>query len=191
MNTCRIGLLLTGWVWFAPGGCGGEPTDWEDSRPLLRKHCTVCHSAKNVKEIDVSGGLALDTLEALRKGSAQPVVAAKSAASLLVKLLETTDAKKRMPLDANPLPQETIAVIRRWIDSGMPEGKPTETQFGSRTTAGPEHSGVPRSARCSRVTRVVAVLDQGAGELPVPVPVIRNLRGSCWSIGLTSTFRPF
>lgn len=103
-----------------------DPTYWQDIRPIFRKHCTVCHSAKNLKEADVSGGLALDTLDAVRKGSARPVLAAKSADSLLIQLLETIDAKKRMPLDAKPLPKETIDLVRRWIDTGAKEGKPTE-----------------------------------------------------------------
>ena len=34
-----------------------DPTYWKDIRPVLRKHCTVCHSAKNLKNLDVSGGL--------------------------------------------------------------------------------------------------------------------------------------
>lgn len=102
------------------------PTYWQDIRPVFRKYCTVCHSVKHLKEPDVSGGLALDTLEAIRKGSAQPVLAGKSDTSLLIKLLESADAKKRMPLDADPLPKETIALIRRWIDNGAPEGKPAE-----------------------------------------------------------------
>src|SRR5262249_28739747 len=101
-----------------------EPTSWQDIRPLFRKHCTVCHSAKHVKEVDVSGGLALDTLDAIRKGAAKPIVqSGKSDDSLLVHLLMTTDAKKRMPLDAAPLSKEAIALVRRWIDTGLKEGK--------------------------------------------------------------------
>lgn len=103
------------------------PTYWQDVRPIFRKHCTVCHSAKNLKETDVSGGLALDTFELTKKGSTKAVVApGKSAASLLYQLLITTDAKKRMPLDARPLPAEDIALIKRWIDAGAREGTPTE-----------------------------------------------------------------
>jgi dipeptidyl aminopeptidase/acylaminoacyl peptidase len=103
-----------------------ELTYWQDVRPIFRKHCTVCHSAKHLKEADVSGGLALDTLEAVRKGSTRPVIAGKSDASVLIKLLESTDVNKRMPLDANPLPKETIALIRSWIDTGAKEGRPAE-----------------------------------------------------------------
>lgn len=101
-----------------------EPTYWQDVRPIFRKHCTVCHSTKNIGELDVSGGLALDNYAVTMKGSRQPVVRPKeSADSLLVKLLVHKDAKRRMPLDAPPLPQETIDLVKRWIDKGAKEGK--------------------------------------------------------------------
>jgi hypothetical protein len=94
----------------------------------LRKHCTVCHSAKNLKNLDVSGGLALDNFDAVRRGSNRAVLAAgKAEQSLLFQLVTTTDVKKRMPLEAKPLPAETIALIKRWIDAGAKEGKPTDT----------------------------------------------------------------
>src|SRR5262249_48781412 len=103
---------------------GPEPTYWQDIRPLFRKHCTVCHSAKHVKEVDVSGGLALDTFDAIRKGATKPVVQpGKSDDSLLVHLIVTSDVKKRMPLEAAPLSKEAIALVRRWIDTGLKEGK--------------------------------------------------------------------
>ncbi len=100
-----------------------DPTYWKDVRPVFRKHCTVCHSAKNVKEADVSGGLALDSYEAVRKGTKHPVIQpGKSADSVLVHLIVTRDTKKRMPLDAPPLPEDSIALVRKWIDSGAKEG---------------------------------------------------------------------
>ena len=42
-----------------PAAPAAEPTYWQDVRPALRKHCTVCHSVKNLSEVDLSGGLAL------------------------------------------------------------------------------------------------------------------------------------
>src|SRR5260370_2544265 len=79
-------------------------TYWQDIRPIFRKHCTACHSAKNVREIDVSGGLALDTYAAAIKGSKRTVIApGKSDKSLLHELLVTADVKKRMPPDTDPL----------------------------------------------------------------------------------------
>jgi WD40 repeat protein len=105
-----------------------EPTYWKDVRPVLRKHCTVCHSTRNLQEPDLSGGLALDSYEAVRKGSVRQVVRpGKSGQSLMVRMLLSKDTSKRMPLAAPPLPADQIALIRRWIDAGAPEGtRPAE-----------------------------------------------------------------
>src|SRR5438067_12788872 len=51
-----------------------ELTFWKDIRPILRKNCTACHSRKNVKELDVSGGLALDSYDAVRAGAKEPSI---------------------------------------------------------------------------------------------------------------------
>jgi WD40 repeat protein len=100
------------------------PTYWQDIRPIFRKHCTVCHSTKNLNELDVSGGLALDNYAVTMKGARQPAVRpGQSSDSLMIKLLVSADPKRRMPLDAPPLPKETIDVIRRWIDMGAKEGQ--------------------------------------------------------------------
>jgi WD40 repeat protein len=123
-------LLSIPFVFFVAVPCfagpTGDPTYWKDVRPILRKNCTVCHSARNLKEIDVSGGLALDSYEAVLRGGKHPVlVVGKSDASQLIRLVSTTDDEKRMPLAATPLPPENIALIRRWIDRGAIEGAPS------------------------------------------------------------------
>jgi WD40 repeat protein len=104
-----------------------DPTYWQDVRPALRKHCTVCHQERRIKEIDISGGLALDSYEAVVKGPKRPIVPGKSADSPLIKLLLIDDENKRMPQGAPPLPEATIALLRRWIDSGAKEGTPPAT----------------------------------------------------------------
>src|SRR5262245_57144254 len=73
-----------------------EPTYWQDVRPVLRKNCTACHNARHKGDRDVSGGLALDSFEAVLKGGQEPVIrAGKSADSPLIKVVVTTDAEKR------------------------------------------------------------------------------------------------
>ncbi len=129
------------------------PTYWQDIRPVFRKHCTVCHSAKNLAELDVSGGLALDTFAAAIKGSRQPVVRpGQSADSLLVKLIMIDNVKRRMPLDAPPLPKETIDLIRRWIDAGAKEGKEPDAAPEALTTV---KSGATRKLDMLFATAVV------------------------------------
>src|SRR5262249_1915035 len=103
----RLFLVSCALVFFVDQSAhaqSAEPTYWQDVRPIFRKHCTVCHSAKNLKELDVSGGLALDSYDAARKGSKHAIFEpGKSDGSVILHLLTTTDAKKRMPLDARPL----------------------------------------------------------------------------------------
>src|ERR1043166_1775238 len=102
---------------------GKDPTYWQDIRPVFRKHCTVCHSTRYLKKPDVSGGLALDTFEVAMKGPGQGgVKRGKRGESFLGALTTTKALKKRMPLDGDALPKETIELIRRWIDSGAKEG---------------------------------------------------------------------
>jgi WD40 repeat protein len=111
-------------VFFVTNALAGGPTYWKDVRPIFRKHCTACHSARMVKEPDVSGGLALDTYEAVRKGSGRPVVRpGKSGESVLVRRITATDARERMPLSADPLSPDKVGLIRRWIDAGAAEGQ--------------------------------------------------------------------
>jgi hypothetical protein len=105
-------------------GFAADPTYWQEIRPVLRKHCTVCHSAKNLREVDVSGGLALDTFEAATKLPKKPVIlAGKSHDSPLVQLLRAKDEARRMPKGTEPLSDETVALLARWIDTGAMEGK--------------------------------------------------------------------
>ncbi len=112
------------------------PTYWQDIRPVFRKHCTACHSARHAKDVDVSGGLALDSYEAALKGGTDRVIQpGKSGASLLIHLISTKDEDKRMPLGSKPLSAENIALIRRWIDTGAKEGqKPAEGPVVVTTT---------------------------------------------------------
>jgi WD40 repeat protein len=123
MNGARIFLAVVVALHAASVCVAQAPTYWQDIRPVFRKHCTVCHSTRYLQKPDVSGGLALDAYTVAMKGTTHPVVVAgKSADSLLVKLITAADAKKRMPLDGEPLPREAIDLIRRWIDGGAAEG---------------------------------------------------------------------
>jgi WD40 repeat protein len=124
LQLCLFFSVFSVLLGFTSQAGAADPTYWQDIRPVFRRNCTACHNRKNLKEIDVSGGLALDTYEGVIKGAKKPViVAGKSGDSLMVKLLLTSDSDKRMPLAAEPLDAASIALIRRWIDSGAREGK--------------------------------------------------------------------
>src|SRR5690348_3670893 len=127
-TVCRVVLLALLASWRFPL-LASDPTYWQDVRPILRKHCTACHSRRTVEEVDVSVGLALDSYEAVIKRAKKPVVhVGKSGESSLIQLLLEKDDDQRMPRSSAPLEPEKIAVLRRWIDTGAKEGKkPEET----------------------------------------------------------------
>lgn len=106
------------------------PTYWADARPVLRKHCTVCHNDRKLDEPEVSAGLALNSPAVIAKGGKVPVlVPGKPGESLLVTLLTEKNLKRRMPLDAEPLSEAEIALLKRWVETGAVEGeKPAEVE---------------------------------------------------------------
>src|SRR5262249_62353534 len=103
VSACLLCLSFSG----AALSQSADPTYWQDIRPVFRKHCTVCHSAKNVKELDVSGGLALDSFDAVKRGAKTPVFEpGQAGARLGVGLLATAAKEKGMPARAPALGQE-------------------------------------------------------------------------------------
>ena len=86
----------------------------KDVQPIFTSRCVQCHSSKNLM-----GGLRLDSPKALAGGlSGKVILPGKSAESLLVKMIGGQIEGKRMPMTGDPLSNEQIALIRRWIDDG-------------------------------------------------------------------------
>src|SRR4051794_39913005 len=109
------------------------PTFEREIRPLFVKRCSVCHNRKKVDDLDVSGGLALDTYEAALAGTRERpvIVPGKAAESELVRRLSVDDEDERMPLSEEPLPDPQRDLIRRWVDAGAPRGTVPEKPEGS------------------------------------------------------------
>ncbi len=109
---------------------GVAPVTFEKNiKPIFQAQCAACHSKSQIGNAAISGGYALDTYQALMRGvvgAGKPdekvVVAGKSAESELYKRLVTSEASKRMPKGGEPLSDKQIALVARWIDSGMPRG---------------------------------------------------------------------
>lgn len=125
----RSSSLCVAFICLAPAlATAGEPTYWQDVRPVLRKHCFACHTMRNLKEVEVSAGLAMDNYDVFVKARRKRVVQpGKSAQSELIRRVTSKDDEVRMPPATTPLPPEAIALLRRWIDSDAAEGiKPDE-----------------------------------------------------------------
>jgi WD40 repeat protein len=125
----RTWLVTLSLVACARAGRADEssaPTYEKDIKPLLAKRCTVCHRASKRTSIDISGGLALDSLENILAGSARDKVLAprKARQSELWRRLGDPDEDRRMPRGEEPLSSLQIELVGRWIDAGAPRGTP-------------------------------------------------------------------
>src|SRR5262245_31437099 len=193
-----IGLVSLFSATFASPRCISAPPDaptyWSDIRPLFRKHCTVCHSAKNAKELDVSGGLALDSYEAAMKGAKQPaILPGKSKDSPLIHLLLIKDENRWMPKDAPPLPDDAVELIKRWIDSGAKEGTKPETVAAAPSTTTPKRlrkldvvlgtNAVPPKGLLSQANPGPLQLVLKAGPLAPVTAVAFNPDGKLLAVG--------
>lgn len=84
-----------------------------DVVPILRARCAECHTNGQYK-----GSLSLDNRSDLLKSeSVQP---GKSGDSELYRRITSTDPEERMPSKGDPLSAKEIAVIKAWIDQGLP-----------------------------------------------------------------------
>src|ERR1017187_665670 len=98
-------LLAVALAGPARGDDSSSPTYERDIKPLFAKRCTVCHRASKRSMLDISAGLALDSLEGTLAGSARDkvIVPGKSRDSELVRRLADQDEDRRMPLQDKPL----------------------------------------------------------------------------------------
>jgi hypothetical protein len=86
----------------------------KDIQPVLAVRCMPCHSGASAQ-----AGLKAHTRDELLRGgvSGPAIIPGKGSESLLVQKIEGTNGM-RMPPSGPPLPAETIARIRMWIDEG-------------------------------------------------------------------------
>ena len=83
-------------------------------RPILVNRCEECHAD------DAGGKLRLDTREGLMKGgeSGPAIIIGDADASLLMQAVRHSHATLKMPKKRAKLPDEEIAVLAQWIQSG-------------------------------------------------------------------------
>ena len=88
----------------------------KDIAPILLDSCVACHGPKKAE-----GGYRVDSYERVTK-EGDSAMAGFAASSLddseAFRRIISEDAEERMPLEADPLPAEQIALIKRWIEEG-------------------------------------------------------------------------
>lgn len=88
----------------------------KDIAPILAGTCANCHGTRQPR-----ANFSLFTFEGLLKGgdSGSPIQPGKGADSFLIKKLRGTASQgQRMPLNLEPLKDDVIAKIEKWIDEG-------------------------------------------------------------------------
>jgi mono/diheme cytochrome c family protein len=89
----------------------------EQVKPVLARKCHGCHGS-----IRQEAGLRLDTVSLMRLGgdSGNVLESDESSQGLLFERVTAHEDAGRMPPEGEPLTEEEIAQLRRWLDSGAP-----------------------------------------------------------------------
>src|SRR5262245_55287925 len=97
---------------------GPDETEFFEARvrPVLANNCYACHTQSKL------GGLQLDSHAALLRGgvSGPAIIPGKPADSLLIKAINHSDQRFKMPLGGAKLKDQEIADLTRWIAMGAP-----------------------------------------------------------------------
>jgi mono/diheme cytochrome c family protein len=113
-STSAVALILAAVLPASARAEAPTPIDFaHEIVPLIKARCAECHT--NGKH---QGSLSLDTRQAMLR--AKVAVPGKSEASELVKRITSRDADERMPPKGERLSEREVALIRAWIDQGLP-----------------------------------------------------------------------
>lgn len=117
--------LAIGTLWLVVGGQllaqADRTVDYSrEIRPLLSKHCYVCHGPDPGSR---QSGLRLDradSVKAVLESGQVPIVPGAAADSELVRRLTTKNPDERMPpaVSGHPLSEQEIALLKQWIAEG-------------------------------------------------------------------------
>ena len=112
-------MIAVAWSISISANAQEEAVNYEDQvAAILKSKCGTCHGDGKQES-----GLSVTSYAGIIKGSGSgPVIAAgQSAASRLVEVISTDDESQRMPPEGDRLTEAQIAIIKKWIDSGLRE----------------------------------------------------------------------
>ncbi|WP_367915311.1 DUF1553 domain-containing protein [Leadbetterella sp. DM7] len=112
---CSLGIFLTGCTG------SGEKVDYiTQVKPILNKHCISCHGGVKMQ----SNYSLLYREEALGKGKSGKygIIPGNASGSEFIRRLTLHDPEERMPYQKDPLSEEEIGLLTKWIDQGAEWG---------------------------------------------------------------------
>ena len=142
-----------------------KPTTYEDHvAAILKKHCATCHGDGKQES-----GLNLVTYAGVMKGSGggEIVVAGRSSGSRLVEVITATEQGERMPPDGDRVPVEAVALIKKWIDTGLREN--AGSSVAAMRTLGFQPGGTDVAAGPGAVPEALPTIERPRTVRPYPV----------------------
>lgn len=113
---CVIGLLAACPAVPAQEQTPAPVSFSKDIAPILLKNCQACHGQNDAK-----GGFQLFNYTTLLKpgdSSSASITPGKPDDSEVFRLISSQDKDERMPKEADPLPADKIALVKKWIEEG-------------------------------------------------------------------------
>ena len=102
--------------------CKEELVDYSlHVKPILNKRCIACHGG-----VKKQGGFSLlfeEEAKAQLKSGKFGIVPGDPGKSEMIRRLTLHDPEERMPLEADPLPEDEIALLTKWISQGAKWGQ--------------------------------------------------------------------
>lgn len=164
-SSCGRTLAFVGalFVAFATGSALAQapaPVSFaKEIAPILIKNCQACHG-----QADPKGGYQIVNFTAVMKAgdsAAAPVTPMKLDASEVYRLISSQDKDERMPKDADPLPAEQVALIKRWIEEGAKfDGPDANAAIASLVPKAP-HPAAPQAYRVAIPVTAIAFRPDG------------------------------
>jgi hypothetical protein len=130
---------------LSAGAAAETPSFKRDIAPILLNNCLACHGPKKAE-----GGYRIDTFERVIAAgdSTQAGFTAKDLeGSEAFRRIISTDVKERMPLEGDPLPAEQVALLKQWIEAGVPFDGPDPKSPLASYIPPPTHPAAPEKYR--------------------------------------------
>ena len=114
LPVCLVVLLLTAIV-----DADDRAINYNDDiKPILRMHCLKCHG-----DDEAEGDVNMQSYTSFLRGGGggKIVVPGRASQSLMFRAITNSDPDARMPPNSPPLSKQKIAIIQKWIDTGLRE----------------------------------------------------------------------
>lgn len=146
IRSLAAGLVALGVV--STASAADDKVNYEEHvKPIFRSKCFSCHNTnKKSADLDLSNYTAM-----MQGGGSGEVIEPGSADDSYLFMVMNHDTEPVMPPNADKLPDETLSIVRKWIDQGAPENSSSKVMLPKKpkvslsvdVSAGARPEGLP------------------------------------------------